>query len=609
MANVKINTGCDPDPTPSNALPNQVVIYDDCGCIVEQDAGYNSISQEFFKDMAAAGTYFTVAQKEAIDEVITNILASTSAEEVIYVDALAESGNTNTIYVDKSTWKLYVWNDVVPEWQYLVSKNDLTDSLVGLINGAQQTSEKNQPNGYVGLDGNNQIPPQYLTYPVNSVNGETGDVVIDANDVGLGNVNNTSDANKPISTATQAALDLKEDKANKATTLSSPDNTKFPTTLAVSTGLGTKEPTIAAGLTTQYWRGDKSWQILPPPAISGRIIFVDKDAVNSTDTRTGLSKYAQNQPFKTLTAAVAVWANGDIIQVRAATTAYVENLVLPSIAGAIKIILLGAILDGTTTNACAIYSPSALAVFIEMKLGAQIKNTGDAGNIGSTGTVQVNGNLIITGDSNVAPYCTISSVNSFCTSGGGNDPEKNFISSVKLVSTNYQVANGPTSQTFINCLLLAPNNNIIVSSIVQSRFIFCRIKSKLTCIKTNGVHCHVEGCSIYSETELGIYANGGTSSLETIIRDNKINAKTGGIFLSSGEFYYPEVVNNQIGVRDASTKSIEMNGGSGLGHMVNNTANRPTSVPNLPLTSNNATDNIINTADTTGRFPIIKITY
>ena len=33
-------------------------------------------------------------------------------------------------------------------------------------------------------------------------------------DVGLGNVNNTSDLNKPISTATQAALNLKEDKAN-----------------------------------------------------------------------------------------------------------------------------------------------------------------------------------------------------------------------------------------------------------------------------------------------------------------------------------------------------------------------------------------------------------
>jgi len=38
---------------------------------------------------------------------------------------------------------------------------------------------------------------------------------VDAIDVGLGNVDDTSDANKPISIAQQTALDLKEDKANK----------------------------------------------------------------------------------------------------------------------------------------------------------------------------------------------------------------------------------------------------------------------------------------------------------------------------------------------------------------------------------------------------------
>lgn len=38
---------------------------------------------------------------------------------------------------------------------------------------------------------------------VTSVNSRTGAVVLSATDVGLGNVNNTSDANKPISTAVQ----------------------------------------------------------------------------------------------------------------------------------------------------------------------------------------------------------------------------------------------------------------------------------------------------------------------------------------------------------------------------------------------------------------------
>lgn len=41
-----------------------------------------------------------------------------------------------------------------------------------------------------------------------------GDVNITPANIGLGNVNNTSDSNKPVSTAQQAALDLKENKAN-----------------------------------------------------------------------------------------------------------------------------------------------------------------------------------------------------------------------------------------------------------------------------------------------------------------------------------------------------------------------------------------------------------
>jgi hypothetical protein len=47
-----------------------------------------------------------------------------------------------------------------------------------------------------------------VNYPVTSVSSRTGAVTLDSSDVGLGNVNNTSDANKPISTATQAALPI-----------------------------------------------------------------------------------------------------------------------------------------------------------------------------------------------------------------------------------------------------------------------------------------------------------------------------------------------------------------------------------------------------------------
>jgi hypothetical protein len=48
-----------------------------------------------------------------------------------------------------------------------------------------------------------------VTFPVTSVANKTGAVTLVKADVGLTNVDNTSDANKPISDATQAALDVK----------------------------------------------------------------------------------------------------------------------------------------------------------------------------------------------------------------------------------------------------------------------------------------------------------------------------------------------------------------------------------------------------------------
>lgn len=52
------------------------------------------------------------------------------------------------------------------------------------------------------------------TAPVQTVNGQTGAVVLGKSDFGLGNVENTSDANKPVSTATATALGLKAPLAN-----------------------------------------------------------------------------------------------------------------------------------------------------------------------------------------------------------------------------------------------------------------------------------------------------------------------------------------------------------------------------------------------------------
>jgi len=124
--------------------------------------------------------------------------------------------------------------------------------------------------------------------------------------VGLGNVDNTSDANKPVSTATQSALDAKENLTNKSTdVLLGTSDSLYPTQNAVKNyvdssissaatpdatdlikgkiklagdlagtadvptvpGLATKEPSITAGTTSQYFRGDKTFQTLDKSAV------------------------------------------------------------------------------------------------------------------------------------------------------------------------------------------------------------------------------------------------------------------------------------------------------------------------------------------------------
>lgn len=131
-------------------------------------------------------------------------------------------------------------------------------------------------------------------------------VLVDKNDIGLGNVDNTSDLNKPISNATQTALNDKENLSNKSTdgNLGNSD-ISYPSQKAVKTyvdnkfavisvgdatattkgvikltgdlsgtaesptvpGLANKENTITPGLTSEYWRGDKSWATLNKTAV------------------------------------------------------------------------------------------------------------------------------------------------------------------------------------------------------------------------------------------------------------------------------------------------------------------------------------------------------
>ena len=87
-------------------------------------------------------------------------------------------------------------------------------------------------NGFLGVAHNadgSLIPSAVASAaPVTSVAGRTGAVTLTSSDVGLGNVNNTADIDKPISTAMQTALGGKLDLAHALFIIWADSATTFP---------------------------------------------------------------------------------------------------------------------------------------------------------------------------------------------------------------------------------------------------------------------------------------------------------------------------------------------------------------------------------------------
>jgi|GEM_PF-2814241 len=73
------------------------------------------------------------------------------------------------------------------------------------------SSQVGAASGVASLDANGKVPSAQLelTFPVTTVAGRSGDVILTKADIGLSSVDNTSDADKPVSSATQTALNAK----------------------------------------------------------------------------------------------------------------------------------------------------------------------------------------------------------------------------------------------------------------------------------------------------------------------------------------------------------------------------------------------------------------
>lgn len=147
-----------------------------------------------------SGTYpnFTIAAQ--------NLVTNSSGQALAVATSLSLVSNTLTLTKGDGT------TDDVDLSSYL--DEDARAIASGVLNGATGivTFTRDDSTTFT-IDLSDLLDDTNL---VTSVAGKAGVVTLVKGDVGLGNVDNTSDANKPISTATQTALNLKYDASNPA---------------------------------------------------------------------------------------------------------------------------------------------------------------------------------------------------------------------------------------------------------------------------------------------------------------------------------------------------------------------------------------------------------
>jgi hypothetical protein len=200
-------------------------------------------------------------------------------EEYADLASFPVEGSAGKLYVAQDTNKVYRWSgtvyieisaspgstDAVPEGS---TNLYFTDERAQLALASALSGKSDVGHTHVASDITDFGSAASAAAPVQSVAGMIGNVLLGKSDVGLDQVDNTSDADKPISTATATALDG-------------------------------KQASLGTGTTSQYLRGDLTWQTISTSAPMDQIKHVAKSGIDES------ADGSQEKPYLTIAAAMA----------------------------------------------------------------------------------------------------------------------------------------------------------------------------------------------------------------------------------------------------------------------------------------------------------------
>jgi len=145
--------------------------------------------------------------------------------EVANYAALPATGETGKIYVTLDNNKIYRWSGSV--YIEIASNNAIWGAITGTLSSQTDLQAALDAKQDDLISGTN----------IKTIEGQSllgsGNIDLTKSDVGLSNVDNTSDANKPISTATQTALDAKQNTITLTTIGTSGSSTLVGSTLNI----------------------------------------------------------------------------------------------------------------------------------------------------------------------------------------------------------------------------------------------------------------------------------------------------------------------------------------------------------------------------------------